>query len=148
MLLISLQLSHSEQTDSTIIILKKQISRQNIWFKYCHCKQLLNQKSNWLQIILYHTEKFLTVLVRKLCFQTFSSVSLCCIIISTSARRIQLFSIWSKTFKSSICNANKYLINFTKNWKRISHLFCMKMKFWKKQIVYIYLIKKWFETDF
>ena len=92
----SLQLSCLKQTNSTIIILEKQISRWSIWFKCCHCKQLFNQKSDWLQMILYHTEKLLIISIKKLCFQTFSSVSLHHIVISTSARRIQLFSVWSK----------------------------------------------------
>ena len=145
---ISLWLSCSEQASSTVVILKKQILRQSIWFKCCYCKWLLNQKSDWLQMILCHTERFLTVSIKKLCFQTFSSMSLCCIIVSISMKKIQLFLIWSKTLKNSTCNTDRYLINFVKNWKRISHLFCMKMKFWKRQIMYIYLIKKWFETDF
>jgi len=145
---ISLWLSYLEWVNSTIIVLEKQILKQNVWFECCHCKQLLDQKSNWLQIILYHIERLLTVSIRKLCFWTFSSVSLHHIIISTSVKKIQLFSIWSKMFKNLICSADKYLVNFVKNQKRIFYLSCTKMKFWKRWIMYIYLIKKWFETDF
>ena len=156
---ISLQLLCLRQMSSTVVVLEKQTSRWSVWFKYCHCKQLFNQKSDWLQMILCHTERLLTVSVRKLYFQTFSSVrklcswaflsvSLCCIVVSTSAKRIWLFSVWSKMFKSLICSANKYLVNFMKNQKRTLHLSCMRMKFWKKQIMYIYFIKKWFEISF
>ena len=141
-------MSHSEQTDSTVIILKKQTSRQNIWFKYCHCKQLLSQKADWLQMISCYIKKLLTVSIKKLCFQTFSSVNLHCIIISISARKIWLFLIWSKILKSSTHNANEYLVNFMRNQKRTFHLSCKTIKFWERWIVYIYFIKKWFETDF
>ena len=145
---ISLQLLCSEQTDSTVAILKKQISRWSIWFKYYHCKQLLSQKSDWLQMILCHTKRLLTISVRKLCFQIFSSMSLHCIIISTSVRKIWLFSIWSKMLKSSICNTDEYLVNFTENQKRISHLSCMRIKFWKRWIMFLCFSRKWFEVDF
>ena len=133
---------------STIVILEKQTSRWSVWFECCHCKQLLNQKSDWLQTISCYTERFLTVSVRELYFQTFSSVSLCHIVVSISARRIWLFLIWSKILKNLIYHADEYLVNFMKNWKKISHLFCMKIKFWKRQIVCIYLIKKQFKTSF
>ena len=145
---ISLWLLCSEWAGSTVVILEKQISRQNVWFKCCHCKQLLNQKSDWLQTISCHTERFLTVSVRELCLQTFSSISLHCIVVSISVRKIQLFSVWSKTLKNSIYNADRYLVNFMKNQKRTSHLSCTRMKFWERQIMYLYLIKKWFETSF
>jgi len=46
-----------KQTDSTVVILKKQTSRWRIWFKCCYYKWLFNQKSDWLQMILYHSEK-------------------------------------------------------------------------------------------
>ena len=145
---ISLWLLCLKQMSSTVAVLKKQTLKQSVWFKCCHCKWLLSQRSDWLQTILCHIEKLLTVSVRKLCFQIFSSVNLHCIVVSISARRIWLFSIWSKTLKSLICNVDRYLINFTENQKKISHLFCTEIKFWKRQIMCIYLIKKWFETDF
>ena len=145
---ISLQLSHSEWVSSTIIILEKQTLRQNVWFKCCHCKQLLDQRSDWLQTISCHTERLLTVSIRKLCLWAFSSVSLHHIIVSISVRRIQLFSVWLKMLKSLICSANEYLVNFMKNQKRISHLFYIRIKFWKKWIIFLCFSRKWFEVSF
>ena len=103
----------------------------------------IQSKIKLIANISCHTKKLLTVSIRNLCFQTFSSsVSLYYIVVSISARRIQVFSVWSKIFKNSIHSTNKYLINFVKNWKRISHLSCTRIKFWKKQIMCIYFIKK------
>ena len=153
----SLQLSHLRQMSSTIIILKKQILRWRIWFKCCHCKQLLSQKSDWLQTILCHSEKLLKASIKKLHFLMFSSEKLCLLIVSlkslhflivsTLERRSLVFSIWSKTLKNSICCANRYLINFMKNQKKISHLFWSEIKFWKKWTVFLCLNKKQFKID-
>ena len=145
---ISLQLLHLRWAGSTVAVLEKQILRQSVWFECCHCKWLLDQKSDWLQMILCCTERLLTVLVRKLCFWAFSSVSLYYIVVLISVRRIWLFLVWSKMLKSLICSADKYLVNFTENQKKISHLSYMKMKFWERQIMYIYLIKRWFRINF
>ena len=152
----SLQLLHLlEQTDSTAVKLEMQTLRQKIWFKCCHCKWSLNQKSDWLQTILNHIKR-LAALIRKLCFQTFLSVRKLCfwafsstslhhIIISVLKRRNLVFSIWLKMLKNSIYCANKYLVNFTKNWKETSHLFWLKMKFWEKWIMFLCLSKKLFK---
>ena len=79
-------------------------------------------------MISCHIKKFLIILIRKLCFQTFSSMSLYHIIISISARKIQLFSVLLKILKSLTHSTDKYLVNFVKNQKRISHLFYTEMK--------------------
>ena len=145
----SLWLLHLRQTDSTVIILEKQISRQSIWFECCHYKWSLDQRSDWLQTILCHSEKLhlLTVLSGRLCLLTVSLESLHLLIVSTLERRSLVFSIWLKTFKSSIHCADRYLVNFVKNQKEISHLLWLRMKFWERWIMFLCFSRRWFEIS-
>ena len=153
---ISLQLSCSEWADSTIAVLEKQILKQSVWFECCYCKQLLDQKSDWLQMILCHIKRFLTVSVRKLCFQAFLSVLKLCFWIFSSMslhwiimleRRNLIFSVWLKMLKSLTCYADKYSVNFTENWKETSHLLWLRMKFWERWIMFLCLSRRLFKFN-
>ena len=134
-----------------------QILRQKIWFKCCHCRQSLDQRSDWLQMISSYIERQL-ISMRKLCLQafllvlklssqTFSSVlELGLQIFSSVLWRINLvFSVWLKKFKSLICCADEYLVNFTKNWKETSHLLWSEMKFWERWIMFLCFSRRLFE---
>ncbi len=145
----SLWLLCSEWINSTIIILEEQILRWSVWFKYYHCKWLLSQRSDWLQMILCHSEKLclLTVSSERLCLLTVSLESLHFLIVSMLERRSLVFSIWLKMLKSSTHYADEYLVNFMKNWKEISHLLWLRMKFWERWIMFLCLSRRWFKVD-